>query len=429
MMETQTPGLARPAEPSTRARYKVVVFAVLLAALTYLDRACLATLAPLITADLAISKVQMGYVFSAFALAYAAFGIPAARLEDRLGTRRVLSWIVAWWSVFTMLTGAAVGFVSLLLTRTLFGAGEAGAWPGVSQSFSHWIPLRERGRVQGVFFGGAHLAAAVTPAVVAALLTFMPWRMVFASLGLLGIVWSACWYSWFRDEPSSHMQVNAAELESIDDGRPALTAEATRPIGLWKLASTWNIWALCAMYLPNSFALYFCITWLPTYLQERQGFSHAALLYFSGLPLALSVVADVAGGWVVDWSSRRYGVRIGRCGIGGLSYALAGIALCAVPLCHNAAFAATLLAAAVGASMFALPAAWATCNDIGGHHSGLVSATMNTSGQAGSLLSPLIVAYSLKWYGSWNVSIYLMGALFLAGTVFWALVNPRDKLC
>jgi MFS family permease len=379
-------------------------------------------------ADLAISKVQMGYVFSAFALAYAAFGIPAARLEDRLGTRRVLSWIVAWWSGFTMLTGAAVGFVSLLLTRTLFGAGEAGAWPGVTQSFSHWIPDRERGRVQGIFFGGAHLAAAVTPAVVAALLTFMPWRMVFACLGLSGIIWSACWYAWFRDEPGAHAQVNASELNSIGSGREPRPAVTSQPIGLLELAGTRNIWALCAMYLPNSFALYFCITWLPIYLHEQQGFGHSALMYFSGLPLALCVVGDVAGGWVVDWSSLRFGVRIGRCGTGALSYGVAGLALCTVPLCHNGVLAATLLAAAVGASMFVLPAAWATCNDIGGAHAGLVSATMNTSGQMGSLLSPLIVAYSLKWYASWNISIYLMGALFLAGGVCWAFINPNERL-
>jgi len=56
--------------------------------------------------DLSLSKDQMSYVYSAFALAYAAFEIPTAWWADRTGTRRVLTRIVVWWSAFTALTNA-----------------------------------------------------------------------------------------------------------------------------------------------------------------------------------------------------------------------------------------------------------------------------------------------------------------------------------
>src|SRR6188474_3638218 len=94
----------------TRARYRVVALATGLAMITYLDRACIATLAPGIIRDLGLSTVQMGYVFTVFQLAYALFEIPTARWADRKGTRLVLARIVVWWSCLTAATGAASSY-------------------------------------------------------------------------------------------------------------------------------------------------------------------------------------------------------------------------------------------------------------------------------------------------------------------------------
>ena len=206
------------AERPSRTRYGVVAILVALAMVTYLDRACIGTLAPWISADLGLSKEQMGWVFSAFAVAYAAFEIPTAAWADRRGTRLVLTRIVVWWSTFTIATAAAVGHWSLLVIRFLFGAGEAGAWPTAARSFSRWIPSRERGTVQGIFFAGAHLAGGVTPPLVLFLLDYLSWRMIFVLFGLVGFAWATWWYAWFRDEPEQHSRVNAAELGRSSPG-------------------------------------------------------------------------------------------------------------------------------------------------------------------------------------------------------------------
>src|ERR1700755_2622507 len=133
-------------------RNRVVAFTMALAAVTYLDRVCISILAPKISAELGLSGIEMGYVFSAFAIAYAAFGVPAARWADRDGARRVLSRVVLWWSVFTMATALAWNFLSMITIRFLFGVGEAVAWPSVARVYSRWIPASERGRIQGIFF-------------------------------------------------------------------------------------------------------------------------------------------------------------------------------------------------------------------------------------------------------------------------------------
>jgi MFS transporter, ACS family, glucarate transporter len=126
-------------------RSRVLGMTVALAFLTYLDRVCISVTAPAIMRDLHLSAVQMGFAFSAFTAAYALFEVPTGWWADRIGSRRVLTRIVLWWSVFTGLTAAAWNFPSLLALRALFGAGEAGAWPTVARTISRWFPARERG--------------------------------------------------------------------------------------------------------------------------------------------------------------------------------------------------------------------------------------------------------------------------------------------
>src|SRR5215217_8757438 len=109
----------------TRARYRVVALATGLGMITYLDRSCIATLAPGIIRELGLSTVQMGYVFTVFQLAYALFEIPTAWWADRQGTRAVLSRIVLWWSALTAATGAAFSYPVLLAVRFLFEIGRA----------------------------------------------------------------------------------------------------------------------------------------------------------------------------------------------------------------------------------------------------------------------------------------------------------------
>jgi len=415
-------------ERPTRVRFVVVGFAVALAGVTYLDRACIGTLAKDIMRDLNLSKEQMSWVFSAFALAYAAFEIPTAWWADRKGTRRVLTRIVLWWSAFTMATAAAWNLISLLVTRFLFGAGEAGAWPSAARTFSRWIPRTERGRVQGIFFAGAHLFGGATPIVVLWLLHFMSWRSIFVLFGLVGIIWAVAWYRWFRDEPLEHASVNAAEVEKIVSGRES---SGDHHVGwaYWKrLFGHQNTLPLCLMYFPNSFGFYFCITWLPTYLKEKHDFDAATLGFFSGLPLLLSVLGDLFGGVATDLVTKRFGLRLGRVGVGAVAYVTAGAAMILATVVQQPALAAIFIALAVGASMFTLGAAWSTCMDLGGNHAGVVSAAMNTSGQISSVLSPLMVTLLLSRYGDWNAPLFVMGGLYLVGAICWGLVNPHKKI-
>ncbi len=411
----------------TFVRYRVVAFAVALAMVTYLDRVCISMMAPSIMKDLGLDKTQMSYVFSAFTLAYGLFEIPTAWWADRAGTRTVLTRIVTWWSCFTMATAGALNYGMLLAVRFLFGIGEAGAWPCVARTFSRWIPAHERGTIQGIFFMGAHLSGGLTPILVTFLLHYLGWRQIFLGFGLVGFAWAFAWHRWYRDDPRLHSQVGAEEVALIEHGR----AEDVASHGLeyWKkVFGNRNIIPLCVMYFANTWCFYFCITWFPTYLTEARGFNAMKLGIMAGLPLVASAIGDLFGGVVTDRLSKRYGLRIGRGGVGAAGYFIAMVAMFAGAMVEDPIIAGILIAIAVAACMFTLGAAWGVCIDIGGNHSGVVSAAMNTAGQVGGFLSPIVVTYIVQRYHMWSAPIYLMAGLFLLGTIAWLTIDPTKRV-
>src|SRR4051794_3988158 len=180
-----------------RVRMRLLVFAFLLAVITYLDRVCISTAAPFIMEDLHLSVLQMSVVFSAFTLAYSLFEVPSGWLGDVRGPRGVLTRIVLWWSGFTMLTGAAAGLRSLVAIRFLFGAGEAGAFPNMARAISKWFPARERGKASGVLFLGSRVGGMLSGPLALLLIRRWDWRPTFVAFGALGLLWAAAWFWWY----------------------------------------------------------------------------------------------------------------------------------------------------------------------------------------------------------------------------------------
>jgi MFS transporter, ACS family, glucarate transporter len=416
-----------PALGNSHVRHRVLVFAVLLAGLTYLDRVCISLTAPMMMKDLGLSQLQMSFVFSAFTLAFGIFDIPSGWWGDKVGTRRVLTRIVLWWSTFTMLTGAAFNYSWLLITRFLFGAGEAGSWPNVSRTFSRWFPTSERGTAQGIFFMGAHLAGGFTPLLVTAMLNIVSWRILFAIFGSIGFIWAGSWYRWFRDQPRMHASIRQDELRYIEEGTTRQEENHFEGTPWKRLLANRTVLALCMMYFTQVYGFNFYVTWLPTYLKTARGFTSFKLGILAGLPFILSLLADVLGGLTTDRLTKRYGLRIGRATVGGGALAAAGILLLSGASVPDPVAAAVLISLAGAASNFMLGAAWGTCIDLGGKHSGVMSATMNTAGQVGGVLCPVIVAFVVQRFASWSMPLYLTGTLYLFGALCWLWIDPERK--
>ena len=419
---------------SVRAR--VLGLAFTLTAVTYLDRICISAAAPFIMRDLSLTALEMSFVFSAFTLAYSLFEVPSGWLGDVRGPHRVLTRIVVWWSLFTMATGFAQGFRSLVAIRFLFGAGEAGAFPNIARSLSRWFPRRERGRANGVALLGSRVGGMLSVPLALLVINAWGWRASFVIFGATGLVWAIAWSRWYRDRPADHPAMTAAELAWIqqDLGADAVAAKAAgaplppTPVPWRVLLTTRNLYAICVMYFAFGYGLYFYFTWLPTYLIEELGFSPMAGGAFAALPFFLAGLADVAGGWLTDHLSQRFGLKVGRCHLGAVAFSVSALLLFESTVADGAVTKAVLLALALASADFGLSAAWAVCLDIAPDHGGVMTGWMNTFGNLGGLFGPIVVGFAIDRWQSWTIPFYIAAIVYVAGAVAWLFVEPHRTL-
>jgi MFS family permease len=411
-----------PAEMKpSRTRYGVVALAITLAILSYVQRVAIAGAAIPIAHDLHLSKQQMGLVFGAFGLAYALFEIPTGLLGDRLGVRRALAQIVLAWSVFTALTGAAWSAASLVSIRFLFGAGEAGCFPNLTRMLSAWLPAKERVTAQALMWACARWGGAVTPPFTLLCINLFGWRWAFASFASLGLIWSAVFLAWFRDNPAEHRAVNAEEREMLEASHRLTTHEEVGRSWL-SLLLTRQVAALGLQYFCFSYVWYFYITWLPTYLREGRGQTpeHAAAL--AVLPLLFGGFGSLTGGIL----SR----RLPRRAIAFSGFFTTMLLLIVFVHIRSVVPAMVVMGLASFASDLAMPVAWDTCVEIGGAYTATVSATMNMLGNLAGFVAPVVGGLILQRLGTgaagWNLLIDTMAVAAAFSAVCWLYIDPES---
>jgi MFS family permease len=239
---------------------------------------------------------------------------------------------------------------------------------------------------------------------------------------MVGVGWCVFWWRWFRDDPALHPAVSAEELQQIREGGPSqeVTIEFRRLLNL-------NLLWICLMYFCFGYCLYFYLTWLPTYLKDARGFSDTQMNLVHTIVLLSAAAASILGGRLTDFLTKRYGLKVGRA-IGAVSMPLSGVALAVAALTESPAVAAAALVVSAGAGDLCLSPSWAMCHDVGADGAGTITAVMNTFGNIGGALSPLVVGYCLKWWSSWSIPLLIAAGVAIFGGVFTLLIDTRKRL-
>lgn len=407
-------------------RYLMVLGTFLLALLLYIDRVCISVAKEPISETLGISDKQMGWVLAAFSLGYAFFQTPSGILADRFGPRKILAGIVAIWSGFTALTGAAFNFTSLLIVRFLFGAGEAGAFPGISRAIFSWIPLKERGIVTGINFSGSRLGAAFALPFVAWLISDFGWRATFFILGGLGIIWAVAWYWLFRDNPEEHQGISDVEKEFIRTTRQEKESLPTKEkIKFDQLAKSKNMWLAMGQYFCSNFTFFFALTWLFPHIQSEYQLETIEAGFYTAVPLVFGAFGNWFSGWLIDRIFKKGLWKKSRALPASIGFALAAIGLLGSNFAGDALTAVLFLSVAIFGADMTLPPSWAFCVDIGKKHSGAVSGTMNMAGNIGAFITALIFPYLLDWTGSTTYFFVIGAILNLLAIGLWQSMMPQ----
>jgi MFS transporter, ACS family, glucarate transporter len=408
-----------------KKRTIVLILLVLVSIITFLDRLAIAVAGPRMQDELGISPQRWGWVLGAFVLAYGAFEIPTGALGDRAGQRKVLTRIVVWWSLFTGLTGAASGFLPLLAIRFLFGAGEAGAYPNIAGSVARWFPPGERARAQGFVWGASRAGGALAPRIVIPIQDAFGWRASFWAFGLIGLAWAAVWFWWYRDDPADQPGITEEELREIGE-KPGGHLPSAIPWAL--LLRSPQLWLIVAMYSCYAWGSWFYFSWLHTYLVKGRGFTEKEMGLYSALPFVLGVVANVSGGYLCDYLSRRLGLGPGRRLVGTASLAASALLLIAAALTAERMAAVALLALSFGVMDLMLPTAWAICLDVGRPYAGAVTGAMNMAGQFGGFLCTVVFGYVVGRSGSYHSPLFLIAAMLLLSAFLFSRIDPTRPL-
>ena len=394
-------------------RRRVLLLLIALAIITFLDRISIAVAGPRIQQELHIAPERWGWVIGAFVLAYGLFEIPTGALGDRIGQRGVLTRIVLWWSAFTCLTGAAIGFPALVVTRFLFGAGEAGAYPNISGVIVRWFPVHERARTQGFIWAASRMGGALSPLIVVPLQSAVGWRLTFVALGVIGIVWVIFWRAVYSDRPAP----GAEERARLHSGVP------------WaELLRQRQLWLIFAMYFFQAWGTTFYFGWFPTYLVKGEGFTEGEMGVFSALPFVCGAFGNLAGGFLSDRLAARFGLKIGRRLVGSASLAMSALLLVAMTMTRDKTAVVVLSSLGFGVADLMLPAAWAVCLDVGHEYAGVVTGTMNTAGQLGGFVCSVLFGYLVTAWGSYREPLWLVAASVLLGAFLFTRIDPTRQL-
>ncbi|HEY4076564.1 MAG TPA: MFS transporter [Rhizomicrobium sp.] len=401
----------------TRARYWVVVFALTLAMIMYIQRVAISAAAPYITAEFHLTDTQMGLAFSAFALSYALMEIPMGLLGDKLGVRRILTQVVLLWSVFTALTGAAWNLTSLLVIRFMFGTGEAGCFPNLTRMLSAWLPVGERIKAQALMWAFGRWGGALAPPIALLAITQLGWRWGFVALSLLGVAWVAVFLPWFRNDPAEHKSVNAEELKLLEGSRELVLHGHGMP--WYKLLMQRDIAFLGLQYFGFSYTWYFYVTWLPTWLQRVHGLTKLETAGYAMLPLALGGIGSIVSGWIPLSVPRKW------IAIGG--FTVTGILILIIPGVPDVRVAMALMALASFSSDLTMPISWNTCVEIGKQYTATVASTMNMLGNFAGFTAPLVGGIILDHTNQdWNMVLRTMAVAAFMSAACWFFIDP-DK--
>jgi len=419
----ETPSAARP----THARHFILGLVVAAYMITYMDRVNLASAVPVIQKEMGFSMITIGWIFASFRWGYALFQIPGGWLGDRIGGRRALSVVVVWWSVFTSLTAFAWNATAMGVFRFFFGMGEAGAFPIATRSLSGWMLPTERGFAQGLTHGASRIGAALTPPLVVFLMIRFGWRLPFCVFGGIGLVWSAVWYSYYRDNPGEHRQTNAAERRLIEES-VGLRQSAMQKVPWGTILRSPSLWTLSLMYFCYGYAIDIYLDWFPKYLNDYRGFNLKQMGVYASLPLLAGAAGDVLGGWVSDRCAERFGnLKVARRVVALAGFVIAAVFILPATFTHQATTSVLYSCVAVFGLELTVGVAWAIPLDIGGNFAGSVASVMNTFGNLGSAASPVLLAYLVGLYG-WNMPFLVCSACCVAGAGLSLGVNADGKI-
>jgi MFS family permease len=473
-MSEQTSAIGResaPRAPSALRQWRIVGLLMLGVAVCHFNRISISVAgAERIIPNQGVDPTLMGIVYSSYLLCYTLFMTPGGWFIDRFGPRA--AWMVLGFgsALFVGLTGVcgwmatstAVLVGSLLLVRSLLGVVSVPAHPGSARMISHWVGLTGQCTCNGLTTAAACVGIASTYLVFGWLIDRLEWPGAFvASAGataLFALVWTALSSDYpagaspypvpepderatgprLRESsegiavggafaaPGTERGTGGSGNQVDEDDPPAPPPPDVSGGRFVSLLRNRSLLMLTVSYAALGYFQYLFFYWSQYYFETVLGLGkdigrrNAALL-----PLAMGV-GMFAGGWLADRATARVGSSRGSAFVAAAGLFLAAVVLGAGLLSRDATLALACFAVSMACAGASEGPFWTTAVALGGRRGGASAAILNTGGNAGGLLAPVVTPLFSHYLG-WEGGIGLACVMGVLGAVLWYGVDPTER--
>ena len=267
----------------TKGRGMIILFLFLAGVINYLDRSALSIAAPFIQDDLSLTATQMGIIFSSFSVGYAIFNFLGGMASDKYGAKLTLFVAMIVWSIFSGALVLAVGFVSMIVIRILFGMGEGPLSSTINKMVNNWFPSNQRASVVGLTNSGTPLGGAIAGPIVGFIAISYGWRVSFIAIMVIGLIWAVCCGKFAKEKPEE-----STEQENVGKKYVAAASEGKLKFTFYLKQKTVLFTALA--FFSYNYILFFFLTWFPSYLVNARGLSVENMSIITVIPWILGLL-------------------------------------------------------------------------------------------------------------------------------------------
>jgi ACS family glucarate transporter-like MFS transporter len=392
-----------------------------------LDRAAMTIAAPTIQKELGLSLVEMSVILTIYFWTYALGQVPAGRLAERHGSRKVLFATSALWSLMMIVTPFGAGFSWLVGCRALLGGAQSADWSSGVLAVKRWFPKSERAKGNSFLLGGLYFGPIISAPLTAWMILQFGWHSVFYVFGAIGLVLGVAWWFGYRDVPAQHPLVTTEEATYIS-ARQSEAEAVVKGIFLRCLRRP-RFWLFGIQYFLLVLIQSLYTTWLPTYLMRARGLSLKSMGFAASLPWIAVFVAVFLAGIVCDKILKRtQSVWAARAPVAMAGFLVSALALCLASYAVNIAAVVGLLCLSFAAVGFVQVVVWSAVQDLARDFTGVMSGWTNLWGAASNVAGPVTVAFMVKLTGNWGSALGVIALAAALGTVLWLFVHPEKPL-
>ena len=268
-----------------KRKWMIVVTIFIAIICNYLDRQLLSILKPTIKAAFDMNDDGYAFIVNIFLICYAVMYPISGILVDRFGPKKVMFLGILAWSAACIGGGLSTNMEQFAFFRGLLGLAEPTIFAGQIVAVTVWFEKRQRATANSLCTAGGSIGTVVAPIVIAWLSTIFPWNDVFVLAGAIGILIAIVWMAVYADPPKEILDVTLSESAANRHHGKAFTWG-----GLWKTRTLWGVLLIRFVSDP---VWYFCLFWLPGYLQEDSGLTLIQVGWVGWIPFLFGAVGGV----------------------------------------------------------------------------------------------------------------------------------------